>query len=389
MKKYILWLHKWLGICTGLVVFVVSLSGAVYTFQDELKLLCYPDKYYLQVVGQQQPKPLTALIANAQAALPANETISRVDLYPANHRSWVFRASGTDPKGFGHWNYHTYYKKVFLNPYTGEILAVEDTKNEFFQLCLQLHMNLLLGKTYGHALVGYSTAIFAVLLVSGMVLWWPKKWRGKPLRRAFTLHSGAKWKRLNYDLHNVLGFYSCSLALLIAVTGLVFSFPGFKKVYADFFNAFETEVARTEPRVEQTTAIARDYKDPLDNALLHLLRQYPSAGMMSIRLRDADEPLIDIQIRLEENRSGVFKWYYFQKENLRVNRVHQSQNLPPGDKLASLNYDLHTGNISGIPTKILAFIVSLICALLPITGYIIWWQKRRKTTKSKAKLKKI
>jgi len=384
IKKAILWLHKWLGILSGVVVFLVSLSAAVYIFQDELKLLFYPDKYFLRKDAcMLQPKPLTELIAKAQAQLPVSETISRVDLHPAKDRSWVFRASATNAEGFGHWNYHIYNKRVFVNPYTAEVLAVEDTKNEFFQLCLQLHMNLLLGKTYGHALVGFSTAIFALLLLSGIVLWWPKKWRGKPLKRAVSLDWKAKWKRLNYDLHNVLGFYSFVVALVMAVTGLVFSFPAFKKVYTDFFNAFTTEVVLTDLSPNKTPAVPYRYTDPLDNALSHLLKMYPAADMMSIRLRGMDEPLVDVQIRLTKNRSGVFKWYYFRRDNLQVDKIQDSEKLNGGNKLASLNFDLHTGNIGGMPTKVLAFVISIFCASLPITGYILWWKKGRKSTKKK------
>lgn len=388
LKNTILWIHKWLGILTGIVVFLVSLSGAIYTFQDELKLAIYPSKYFLRdSAATQEPKPLSALIAIAQSHLPAGEKISRVDLYPKKNRSWVFRASETDANGFGHWNYFRYYKRVFLNPYTGELLAVEDSKNEFFQLCLQLHMNLLLGKTFGHALVGYSTVVFVVLLLSGMVLWWPKKWRGKALKRAVSFDWKAKWKRLNYDLHNVLGFYSFLFALMLAVTGLVFSFPAFKKVYIEFFNAFTTNVELQHLPEKNTDSIAPMYADPLDNGLAHLLKKYPSAGMMSIRLRGADEPLLDIQIRLDENRSGQFKWYYFRRDNLQVDHVQDSQLLTGGDKLASLNFDLHTGSIAGLTTKALLFVIALFCASLPVTGYILWWQKQgKKKRKKKRKL---
>ncbi|WDF67479.1 PepSY-associated TM helix domain-containing protein [Sphingobacterium oryzagri] len=382
-KKVILWLHKWLGIITGIVVFFVSITGAIYTFQDELKLLVYPDKYFVLHKATTAAKPLSELITIAQKQLPSGESVSRVDLYPDASRSWIFRASETNAKGFGHWNYFRYYKRVFVNPYTGKVVAVEDTKHEFFQLCLQLHMNLLLGKTYGHALVGYSTAVFVLLLLSGIVLWWPKKWRGKPLKRAVSLDWKAKWKRFNYDLHNVFGFYSFFIALIIATTGLVFAFPGFKKSYTDFFNHFSVSEAAPTPLGMKVNETDKPYSEPLDNALHYLLKKYPAADMMSIRLRAADSPLLDIQVRMEENRSGVFKWYYFKRDDLHIDQVKDSQELVAGDKLAALNFDLHTGSIGGLPTKLLLFVVSLFCASLPVTGYILWWQKGSKKKKKR------
>lgn len=49
-----------------------------------------------------------------------------------------------------------------------------------------------------------------------------------------------------------------------------------------------------------------------------------------------------------------------------------------GEKLRAMNYDIHTGTIMGMPGKILAFIASLISASLPVTGFYIWWGRKKK-----------
>jgi uncharacterized iron-regulated membrane protein len=49
-----------------------------------------------------------------------------------------------------------------------------------------------------------------------------------------------------------------------------------------------------------------------------------------------------------------------------------------GEKTVGANYDIHVGSILGLPTKIIAFIVSLICASLPVTGFMIWWGRRKR-----------
>lgn len=385
LKKGILWLHKWLGLFTGLVVFLVSLSGAIYTFHDELKLWVYPEKYFVQPpASDRTPLPLTELIKRAHTALPPGEKITRVDLFPAAGRSWIFRASDTDETGFGHWNYFRYYKRVFVNPYTGECVAVEDSKNEFFQLVLQLHMSLLLGNTYGHAVVAYSTLIFAVLLFSGIILWWPKKWRGKTLRRSVWLDRKVKWKRFNYDLHNVWGFYVFPIALVLCLTGLLFSFPEWKKPYSAFFNRFSRSIPITTSPKNVASQIDKLYDAPIDNLLAFALEQHPDAGMMSVRLRAADAPIVDVQIRLREDRSGLFRWYYVNSGDLTISEIRSHEKLSAGDLLAALTFDLHTGAIGGMATKILVFVVALGCATLPVTGYILWWNKR-----SKAKPKRL
>ncbi|WP_199768703.1 PepSY domain-containing protein [Sphingobacterium sp. HMA12] len=382
IKSSILWLHKWLGIITGIVVFILSLTGCIYTFQDELKLWAYPERYYItQADTATAPLPLSTLLSNAQSSLEKDQKITRVDLYPAKDRTWIFRAIKTDEEAFGHWNYFRYYKRIFINPYTGQVQEIENTKTEFFQLVLQLHLNLLLGKKYGHALVSWSTALFIVILLSGIVLWWPKKWKGKNLRRSFWVDTKVKWKRLNHDLHNVIGFYSLFIALAFAITGLAFAFPGFKKTYIATFNLFQQEAASTALPVP--TPIPLAYEKFQDNALYYSLKNYPQAEMFSIRLRKDTAQEMDIQIRRYENRSGVFDWLYFDKKQAALKQIKSDENLRLGDQLGTLNYDIHTGSIGGLTTKIIAFTISLFCASLPITGYIIWLNKSKKAKKRK------
>uniref|UniRef100_UPI00356902EA PepSY domain-containing protein n=1 Tax=Lutibacter sp. TaxID=1925666 RepID=UPI00356902EA len=57
-------------------------------------------------------------------------------------------------------------------------------------------------------------------------------------------------------------------------------------------------------------------------------------------------------------------------------RNHKNKNF--GEKIINANYDIHVGAILGIPGKIIAFIASLICASLPLTGFLIWIGRKRK-----------
>ena len=89
-------------------------------------------------------------------------------------------------------------------------------------------MNLLLGEV-GNQIVGYGTLIFLVMLISGIVLWWPKNKAALKQRYKFSWKTTTRWKRKNYDLHNVLGFYTSWIVVFMAITGLVWSFQWFDK----------------------------------------------------------------------------------------------------------------------------------------------------------------
>jgi uncharacterized iron-regulated membrane protein len=389
IKKGFLWAHKWLGLISGIVVMIVSMTGCIYVFHDDIKLLVYPNKYYISQTQNTdrhiQQQPLSLLIAQAEKSLGPGRNVSRVDLYPAPDRTWIFRSMETDPSSTFFWKYYRHYDRVFINPFTGEVQAIEDSKSEFFQIILQLHMNLLLGKTIGEPVVGGATIIFIILLISGLVLWWPKKWSRKSLKRSFQLDRKAKWKRINYDLHNVLGFYSLLFALILCITGLVFAYPTFKEMYVNGFNRLSTsrnDIPRPN-RENRDVVIPQITESTRDNALIYTLGQHPQADMMSLRLRSTDERHHDIQVRLNRDKTSDFIWYYFDQTNGQISKLTRAEELPIGDKLASMNYDIHVGSIGGIWTKILAFTISLICASLPITGFIIWMNKRAKKKRRK------
>ncbi len=383
VKKGIIWLHKWLGIISGIVVFILSITGCIYVFQDELKLCVYPERYFIAEPSfNAEPLPVSELLKIASHALDEKEKISRLDLFPARDRTWIFRASQTDDNAFGHWNYQTYYKRVFINPYSGKVQQVENTKYEFFQMVLQMHLNLLLGKKVGHPVVGISTIIFTILLLSGIILWWPKKWKKKSIKRGVTLYFQAKRKRLIYDLHNVLGFYGLLVALIIGITGLAFAYPKFKEFYINAINVFEyrapDKFAGDIPQVKFHN---------LDGALTYTLQKHPTADMMSLRFK-GDGQKQDIQVRLQKDKTSDFLWYYFDLKNGQIEDVKTDETNPLGGRVAAMNYDLHVGNIWGLPTKILYFFISLICASLPITGYLMWLTKaKKKRAGSKAKRK--
>ncbi|MDM1086546.1 PepSY-associated TM helix domain-containing protein [Myroides odoratimimus] len=385
MKKFMLWLHKWLGLITGIVIVIVSITGCIYAFHDDIKKIVYPSNFYIDDkdnLGDYNRETLSfsSLQSIAQQAVGEQYPVNRVDIYPAKDRTWVFRALKTDKHAIGYWNEVIYYKRIFVNPYTGTVQKVEDTKKEFFYVVLQLHRNLLLGSKIGGWVVGGSTVLFMVITITGLILWWPKKWKGKTFKRSFAFDFSVNWKRFNHDLHNLLGMYTFLLAIVIGMTGVLFAFPKFRsaveitlnKVDEDKFQIMEPTAFDTVPQITNNT---------LDNAVFYALDKFGYADMMSIRLSKDESH--SLQIRLEKDKTSKFEWLYFDKKSgeITMQTDHTYTSIALGTKVNSLNFDLHVGTIWGYPTKILAFIGSLIFASLPVTGLIIWLNKQKKSKK--------
>ena len=377
-RKVSFWVHKWLGLITGIIVFIISVTGCINVFSDELKEYFYQDRLYVAAPEQGKFQSFTAVKDRAQQALGAKYKITRSEIYPAGNRTWIFRAALTDKKGIGYWNYNKYYYRVYMNPYTGEVVHVEDTLNDFFQLMLSVHRNLLLGDTVGGIVTGASALCFFVLLISGLVLWFPRKWKKKALKRGLALKTSVGKKRLIYDLHNVFGFYILIPALLISVTGLVFAFD-----WADRSVQFVANVGQASKKLEIPLSTPRPDFNPnaADQAIAGLLQEHRKADVFSIRFREKDTDPLDVQVRLAKNRTHLFEWYYFDRNTGKLLLKYGDQDVKGGQKFRSMNYDLHTGAFAGISTKLFAFFISLICAAMPVTGYIMWYNSGRKSKK--------
>lgn len=362
-----------MGLITGLVVFIVSVTGCINVFSDELKEFFYHDRFYVDQHSNSGFKPFSSLRSQAQLALGPKIKISRSEIYPAKGRTWIFRASVTNKKGIGYWKYNKYYYRVYVNPYTGKVVYVENTLNEFFQLVLSLHRNLLLGDTIGGLVTGISALCFFVLLLSGLILWFPHKWTLKAVKKGLAFKRGVSNKRFNYDLHNISGFYILIPALLICITGLVFAFD-----WADQSVQYVANGANApQKRVIPLSTPNKVYNSvAADEAIAGLLRVHSGADVFSIRFREKDTDPLDVQVRLAKNRTHLFEWYYFDRNNGQLLMKYGNSAIKGGEKFRSMNYDLHTGAFMGLPSKIFAFLVSMICAAMPVTGFIMWYNKK-------------
>ncbi|WP_256007035.1 PepSY-associated TM helix domain-containing protein [Pedobacter deserti] len=377
-RKVFFWLHKWLGLITGIVVLIVSLTGCINVFADELKTFFYRDRLYVTDTGGGTFRDFSELRQTAQQALGADIKVTRAEIYPDGRRNWIFRATLTDKDGIGYWNYNKYYYRVYVNPYTGKVVYIENTLNEFFQIILSLHRNLLLGDTVGGIITGGSSLCFFLLLLSGLVLWFPRKWKKKAFKRGFALKMRVGIKRLIYDIHNVFGFYIIIPGIIISVTGMVFAFEWADKSVQYVANGGtpyqKIKIPLSSPNPDY-------HRGAADSVLKKLLHDHQDADIFSVRFRDKETDPLDVQVRLAKNRTHLFMWYYFDRNTGELLLRYGDQDIRGGQKLRTMNYDLHTGAYSGIPTKLFYFFVSLICAGLPITGFIMWYNHKGKPAK--------
>lgn len=373
IKNLIRKVHLWLGLASGIIVFIVSVTGCLYVFNNEIQGQLRKQAIWNEE-SKQEHLPLEELWGKAARYFGEDKAIGWANLYRNPSKNWVFYTYNSNPEKLTYFGMIEHYESVYINPYTGEIAGSYDEEKDFFSVVKFLHWSLLLRTPIGQPIVGWSTFIFVILLITGMVLWWPKSFKKVNNRFWISWRKKTTAYRKNYDLHNVLGFYSLFFGLIIALTGMVWSFKWFKAFV--YVLAAGTATA-PEPLVANSVVGESAHETPMELALEKAQEEFPhAAGFRISPPREAADPL-RIYVREKEGvyyRSAELLFDQYTGELLR-SKKHEDKNF--GEKLITANYDIHVGAILGLPGKILAFLVSLFCASLPVTGFLMWWKKRK------------
>jgi uncharacterized iron-regulated membrane protein len=368
IKKAFGTLHLVLGLSSGLVVVIIALTGAIWTFESELSDMVYS---YRTVVPENRAYLPPAKLKALAAPHFQGKIISGYD-YPGRQRAATLSAWGKHPDG------KEYRIRAFMNPYTGAVLHVQSDHN-FFDIVLDLHINLLLGEP-GRYIVDFATLFFLFLLISGIVLWWPKNKAAAKQRFWLRWKKGLKWKRKNYDLHNVLGFYASWVAVFIALTGLAWGFEWMNKTiyyvatagaeYKDWSNPVSTSDSTA-------TAIQGVEDQVFYHAIAQYNKPYASINVYTPDTTDKKGAIVCYVNPSEKTFYRSANYYYDQRSGAPLLTEHFTD-LNNGQKARSMYYDIHIGKILGLPGQILVFLASLIVASLPVTGFYIWWGRRKK-----------
>lgn len=374
MRKLFAKIHLWLSIPFGIIIAIVCLTGAILVFETEILEICYPSRYFVKEV-KGEPLPPAALLNAARQQLPDSVKINGLRVMQDPKRTYQVVLPGKKAA-------------AFINPYTAEITGIDDGQGFFMQM-MRLHRWLL--DTYkrdgsfalGKAVVGYSTLVLAFILISGLVIWYPRN--KKALKNRLKIKTKAGWYRFFYDLHVSGGFYATLLLLVLTLTGLTWSFGWYRDA---FYTVFGVETAQTQGHT-QTPASSdlkgksgergtreRGSKEKVTNyvqwatVLADLQNRYPRYN--SITIQDGSATVSAAQYG---NTRGSDR-YTFDPANGEITDVQLYKDLPNSGKIRGWIYSVHVGSWGGLTTRILSCLVSFLGAVFAITGYYFWIKKK-------------
>jgi uncharacterized iron-regulated membrane protein len=363
-RRWLFQVHLWLGLTLGPVVGVVSLTGAVVVFRYELNRLTTPGTAYVDP----GPRRLTIdeLLARVQAARPGDR-ISEVSFGAEAGRDVAWNVRSTSPEGH---RIHT-----FIDQYTGEITGHDDYHRKWMQWFYDLHAYLLGGPT-GEFINGFVGLATVVLSLTGLVIWWPgaAHWSF-----GFRYLRGAGWKRQNYDLHKLVGFYSSLALAFVSITGAYFAFPSlYQRVAA---RVTGTPVIVGAPPV--TTALA-ERRVALEEFIRTAERAQPGTFAVSMSLPQAAGLPITVRTRepRDWHRIGL-NYVYLEPADARVVRSDRFSQATVATQAILLAYPLHFGRFGGrwgspwafYGVMMLYVMVGIAPFALMVTGLLMYWNR--------------
>lgn len=355
MRRLILRLHLIIALVGGLFIVTLGLTGSIMAFEPELSRLQH--WRFTHVTPRGTPLTLEE-IGNALRRAAPNRDIHGYFLSDRPDHSYQVLSDD---------------QLVYVDQYSGQVLGTADRRMDFLGFVHQLHLRLGLldkGREFGEMTVRWSALAALFLLISGVYLWWPSK--------RFGIGGGVGTARFWFDLHNSFGIVSLVFVLLLVATGLVISFE-------DQTTPFLYRITHSQPplwpRVQLTPVPGQVPISP-DRALATARATVPEATPFLILVPRGNQAY-QILFRYPEDRTpGGRTRIMIDPYSGSVLSVIDSRRAPAGYRLVNLNRALHTGDVLGIPSKVVASLASLIMPLQLLTGLVMWAKRRRKDSKA-------
>lgn len=360
MRRVVRALHLWIAIPTGVIITIICITGAIMVFQDEILEIIHPQRYLVSPNGN-TPLHLDSLIAQVNSEL-IDDTIQSVQLYSDPSRTTRATLSK------GNRNY------VYINPYTGAIAGYYNARAGFFHQVMRLHRWMMFSdREVGSLLVGSTTILMVIILISGIIIWVPRTKR--QISAAFTIKRNSSIGRRLLDLHRVLGIYISLWLIVLALTGVMWSFEWYRDGVSQILGFRSTQ--------------ERPHACPTDK------ERNPSSPSWQAIYNAVERELSDYRyVRIDsKGRVAVLPENAPHKRALELYRYHhKSHNLVKSEPASSNQsrsylmgwiYAVHVGSWAGVWSQWLTLLVALIGSTLPITGYWLYLRGRQRVKVSK------
>lgn len=376
IRKTIFWIHLSSGVVAGIVILIMSVTGVLLTFQSQI--VDYANRDYATV---HPPEPgaarmdLDAVLAAVRSAEPDGEPTS-VTIRPDPSEAYVVR--------FGR------ARTVFVDPYNGDVrgegnIAVRD----FLREIMYWHRWFAAegeSRAVGRAVTGASNLAFCLLTVTGMYIWWPRRWTLSALKAVFVPNFRIKGKSRDFNWHNSFGIWCLPALFLISLSGVVISYRWAGDLVYTLTGTEPPQRAApgasepATPGEESAPLPAAPSESFLDAArrqvpewayiTLNLPKEGAETTTLTVSEMDNRIPLTRSTLTVSTRDAGVVEWVPFTSLNM-------------GRQLRTWLRWIHTGEAAGWFGQLIAGVASAGAVVLVWTGLSLAWRRFRRFNKAR------
>ncbi|MDF2495366.1 MAG: hypothetical protein K0S66_2300 [Sphingomonas sp.] len=351
-------IHLWLGLSLGLLFAVIGLTGSALVFYVGIDAALHPALRSDAPATTAGPAPSGWTSPVWDRAL-ATARAGRFD--PAG--KWSFEVTGEggaiparyyppDPGGAR----HPTRLMVWFSPDGGRIVRVAPWGGYLMTWLYELHMHLLAGDIGGQ-IVGWSGVAMLVLLLSGIVLWWPRgSWR-----KSLAFKRRAAPIRRLHDLHKLSGVASGALLLILVASGVILALPVIRQA---LLAPPAVPEPRSSPGSGSTVAVTR--------ALAAARAAAPAAQLAFIDVPgNAGLPFrIRVQMPGDPHRRFPGGYVFVDQRTARIVTVQDMRQGGAGAAINAWVRPLHDGTAGGLAGRVLALLAGLAPTALFVTGLL-------------------
>ncbi|UPJ41923.1 PepSY domain-containing protein [Bradyrhizobium sp. 40] len=366
--------HSIAGLVLALLLAVIALSGAIMSFEDEI--VDHLNAGIMQVAPRQSPAlmpdELVARLTAAQDLGKVSAVTLASDPSAAVHVRFARDERGARPSS------------RYVDPYDARVLGAPRGE-EFFATVRKLHRWLLIpgdAKGWGRQITGVAALGLIVMLISGLVLRWPR--RAGSLKMWLKPNLGLSGRGLHRSLHAVIGTWVLPVYLVMTLTGLWYSFDWYKDGAVWLLSRPQAASAKMQPKMPakaSRAAGASETAQPIGfdrawGAFLHeegsrfskALLTLPAGPGTVIRIRSWGKDST-LDTTRDEFRVDAVTGQFVSAERYADKTF--------GEKIIANVLDIHRGAILGWPGKLAFMIAAALMPLFVVTGILLYLSRRK------------
>ncbi|MDF2417841.1 hypothetical protein GWP85_10025 [Acinetobacter beijerinckii] len=366
LKKVFFQIHWFLGITAGLILSLMGVTGAIYSYDQQILKWINQDSYIVQAATTPKltPAQLYQHFNQQQPEIVINSVT--IEASPTASSTVNIKKEGAR-RGYN----------MMVNPYTAEVLP-EVKGREFFQFVQRLHRNLTVGE-FGAQITGASTLMLIFFVLSGIYLRFPKK---HTVKQWLFIKPKLKGRNFIWDLHAVVGTWVIVFYLLFACTGLYWSYDWWR---AGMFKVMGVE----QPQRNQQNNEHNKKKEPAlspqqVNTILtqtwtgvnaQIGHQYSSLTLNIPKKDDAKVEVSFVDPTPQHERARNQAVYNYEKKKFEKLELYEDKKL--NEKIMSSMLPVHRGSFFGSTYQFIALLASLAMPLFFVTGWMLYLKRRK------------